>query len=227
MCFFSASVFERSCFILVVVRLSGQAPSVVLDATKHFEYPRDVRPDTQPPPPPHKEIPGDAFDRQRVMVGFNQGLIEQTVAFILGTGGLGQSVAFALCRLGVAKIILLDMDTFDASNLNRQICGAMAWPIVLLNKGTVCGVGTKEDVGRRKVDVAETGLKVHNLRTEIVKMHMDAVTNWDKVSHLRCALFLTIACWCCLQVVEAARGCTVMFNCIDYGAVFDFAANSL
>jgi tRNA A37 threonylcarbamoyladenosine dehydratase len=50
---------------------------------------------------------------------------------------LGQSVAFALARMGVAKILLLDMDYFEATNLNRQI------------------LGTVRDIGRRKVDVAE------------------------------------------------------------------------
>jgi hypothetical protein len=34
---------------------------VVVDASKHFSYPRDVRPDTgngQNAPPPHKEVEG-------------------------------------------------------------------------------------------------------------------------------------------------------------------------
>lgn len=71
-------------------------------------------------------VAGDAFDRQRVMVKFDQGEMERQVCFVMGTGGLGQSVAFALARLGVAKIILLDMDNYEATNLNRQILGAGA-----------------------------------------------------------------------------------------------------
>ena len=40
---------------------------------------------------------------------------------VLGVGGLGCGVSMGLARLGVKKIIMLDKDLVDASNLNRQI----------------------------------------------------------------------------------------------------------
>ena len=40
---------------------------------------------------------------------------------VLGVGGLGCGVSMGLARLGVKKIIMLDKDVVDASNLNRQI----------------------------------------------------------------------------------------------------------
>jgi len=40
---------------------------------------------------------------------------------VLGCGGLGCTVAFALARLGIKKIILIDYDKVEISNLNRQI----------------------------------------------------------------------------------------------------------
>ena len=46
-----------------------------------------------------------------------------------------------LCYAEVAKIILVDRDTYAASNLTRQCLGSLA------------------DVGRRKVDVAKDGLQ--------------------------------------------------------------------
>jgi len=65
------------------------------------------------------------------------------------------------------------------------------------------------DVGKSKVEVAAQHLKhMHNLRTNIYDYHMDAVINWSRV-------------------VEIAKKCTVIFNNIDYGAVFDYAVNSL
>ena len=39
----------------------------------------------------------------------------------MGVGGLGCGVSMGLARLGVKKIIMLDKDVVDASNLNRQI----------------------------------------------------------------------------------------------------------
>ncbi|CAF4360978.1 unnamed protein product, partial [Adineta steineri] len=65
------------------------------------------------------------------------------------------------------------------------------------------------DVGKSKVEVAAQHLKsIHNLRTNIYDYRMDAVINWS-------------------CVVEIAKKCTVIFNNIDYGAVFDYAVNSL
>jgi sulfur carrier protein ThiS adenylyltransferase len=37
---------------------------------------------------------------------------------VLGVGGLGCGVSMGLARLGVKKIIMLDKDVVDASNLN-------------------------------------------------------------------------------------------------------------
>lgn len=39
---------------------------------------------------------------------------------IAGLGGLGSSIAIALARIGVGKLILVDFDVVEPSNLNRQ-----------------------------------------------------------------------------------------------------------
>jgi len=62
---------------------------------------------------------------------------------LLGVGGLGCTVAMALARLGVKKIILLDKDSVDISNLNRQI------------------LFEASDLGKSKADVALNKLKGH------------------------------------------------------------------
>lgn len=47
-------------------------------------------------------------------------LLSSSVA-VVGVGGLGGSVAEILARLGVGRLVLIDGDTFETSNLNRQL----------------------------------------------------------------------------------------------------------
>jgi len=46
--------------------------------------------------------------------------LKQAVVGIAGAGGLGSSVAVALARVGVGRLILADFDVVEPSNLNRQ-----------------------------------------------------------------------------------------------------------
>lgn len=39
---------------------------------------------------------------------------------IAGLGGLGSNIAIALARSGVGKLLLVDFDNVDITNLNRQ-----------------------------------------------------------------------------------------------------------
>lgn len=81
----------------------------------------------------------DFFDRQRRLNGFGasgQEKLGQSTVLIAGTGGLGCPVALYLAAAGTGKIILVDGDTVDPSNLHRQI---------------LFGV---EDIGRKKASTA-------------------------------------------------------------------------
>ncbi len=46
-------------------------------------------------------------------------ITEATVA-ICGLGGLGSNIAFILARLGIGKLILIDFDNVDITNIHRQ-----------------------------------------------------------------------------------------------------------
>ena len=61
------------------------------------------------------------FDRQIRIHNWKQDKIDESICLVLGVGGLGSGVAIGLARLGVKKIILLDKDVVDVSNLNRQL----------------------------------------------------------------------------------------------------------
>lgn len=45
---------------------------------------------------------------------------ESATVAICGLGGLGSNIAFALARAGIRKLILIDFDSVDITNLHRQ-----------------------------------------------------------------------------------------------------------
>lgn len=46
--------------------------------------------------------------------------VKKAVVGIAGLGGLGSNVAISLARLGIGKMVLMDYDVVEPSNLNRQ-----------------------------------------------------------------------------------------------------------
>lgn len=67
--------------------------------------------------PPAEEL--EALMVSRHTPGVHERVKAATVG-IAGLGGLGSSVAVALARLGIGKLILADFDVVEPSNLNRQ-----------------------------------------------------------------------------------------------------------
>ncbi len=61
------------------------------------------------------------FDRQFRLPGWKQELLKNSTILLVGIGGLGVEVAKNLAMVGVGNLILVDLDTIEYSNLNRQI----------------------------------------------------------------------------------------------------------
>eukprot|EP01006_Ploeotia_vitrea_P066543 TRINITY_DN95182_c0_g1_i1.p1 TRINITY_DN95182_c0_g1~~TRINITY_DN95182_c0_g1_i1.p1 ORF type:complete len:297 (-),score=41.20 TRINITY_DN95182_c0_g1_i1:236-1042(-) len=108
----------------------------------------------------------DVYRRQRELKLWDQSVLEDKTALILGVGGLGTNISMDCLRLGFKKIILVDMDVVDTHNLNRQI---------LFNE---------KDVGVSKTKAARDALnKLHRTREnqEIDIIDMNVVTEWQKL----------------------------------------------
>lgn len=92
------------------------------------------------------------LNRLEVLIGSDgvQTLGEKSV-FILGIGGVGGYLCEALVRSGIGRVILVDADVIDVSNINRQV------------------IATTSTVGRKKVEVMkERILDINpNCRVEI------------------------------------------------------------
>jgi sulfur carrier protein ThiS adenylyltransferase len=69
------------------------------------------------------EIPSPEEFESFIMARHTPGIhqkIKGSVVGIAGLGGLGSATGIALARLGVGKLILVDFDVVEPSNLNRQ-----------------------------------------------------------------------------------------------------------
>src|SRR5687768_18514580 len=61
-----------------------------------------------------------AEDRQKRIPGFDQAVYSRSRVLCVGAGGLISHIAPTLARKGIGAIILIDDDSVEASNLNRQ-----------------------------------------------------------------------------------------------------------
>jgi len=61
------------------------------------------------------------FQRCKMLFGDNYELIQNMKVIILGVGGVGSHALDCLYRSGVKDITIVDFDTFDETNQNRQI----------------------------------------------------------------------------------------------------------
>lgn len=75
-------------------------------------------------------------------------------ALIIGMGGLGSPVAAYLAAAGVGRLTLVDYDTVDLSNLQRQILHG------------------SQDIGRAKVDSARDSLLALNPEVEVRALNL-------------------------------------------------------
>lgn len=99
---------------------------------------------------------GDTEEEQKK----RQEMIANSVVAIAGCGGIGGSVAVRLARLGVRHLRIADPDTFDLSNINRQIGATIG--NVGKNKARVLAEFIYEMTGDVEVEVYEEGITAKN-----------------------------------------------------------------
>lgn len=80
----------------------------------------------------------EQYSRTKKVIGEeNLKLLQKASVLIVGIGGVGGSALEMLVRSGIGNITLIDFDTFEESNLNRQI------------------LSLKSNIGKYKVEVAK------------------------------------------------------------------------
>lgn len=94
---------------------------------------------------------------------------------ILGVGGLGTHVAWNLAACGIGELHLVDGDTIELTNLNRQL------------------FYTPDDIGRRKVDVAAERILQFNPQLRVRKTHKYLQNREDILETIKGSTFVVRA----------------------------------
>lgn len=94
------------------------------------------------------------FRRLELLIGNNISILNKSNIIIFGVGGVGGYVAEMLVRSGIGNITIVDFDTVDISNKNRQI------------------IALDSTIGRNKVDVLKERLIDINNNCNIVALNV-------------------------------------------------------
>ena len=94
------------------------------------------------------------FDRLKKIVG-DAGItnLSMKTVLVVGVGGVGGYVVEGLVRSGIGRIIIVDADVVDETNINRQI------------------IALSSTVGQSKVDAFEKRIKDINEQCEVIKIN--------------------------------------------------------
>ena len=96
----------------------------------------------------------DRYSRNKKMISTDeQKKLSESTVVILGVGGLGGYAVEMLARVGVGKLLLVDYDKFEITNLNRQI------------------ISTEGNLGLLKVEEAKKRVKAINPKVEVVAVN--------------------------------------------------------
>lgn len=95
------------------------------------------------------------FSRNELAIG-TEGVerMRNTTVAILGVGGVGSFAAEACARSGIGRIILVDKDNIDVTNINRQLVAYLS------------------TVGRSKTEVMAERIADINKDCEVISLHM-------------------------------------------------------
>ncbi len=88
---------------------------------------------------------------------FNE--LSKKSVLVLGCGGVGGFVIESLVRSGIGTLIIVDYDTVDETNINRQI------------------IATSSTIGMKKVDVLEERIKDINPNCSVIKIDKEITEN--------------------------------------------------
>ncbi len=137
----------------------------------------------------HSPQNDDRFSRFRLIGWWDQEKLRSARVLVIGAGALGNEILKNLALLGFANIVVVDLDSIEASNLSRSILYRAA------------------DVGRRKADAAAEAVtnifpeaRVHAITANVVHGLGLGLFAWADVvlaglDNREARLWINRACW--------------------------------
>ena len=107
----------------------------------------------------------DRFMRTRLLLG-GQGIenLKKSTVMIVGLGAVGGYALEAIARSGVGRLILVDFDVFDITNINRQI------------------LALNSTIGMKKTEIAAA--RVHEINPQCQLIVKDMFVNKENLDEL-------------------------------------------
>lgn len=147
----------------------------------------------------------ERYHRQMLLKEWRQEKLLNARVLIAGVGALGTVAAANLAMMGVGTLVLVDFDTVELSNLNRQI------------------LFSEDDVGKPKVVAARDRLLEINSDIQIVPIHAD-LRSLRKEIFERCDVVID-----CLDNFETRRWlnalCVKMRKPLVHGGIYGWYGN--
>lgn len=146
------------------------------------------------------------WERTKLLFGDDLDKIQHKTIVVIGLGGVGSYVVESLARLGIRHLILVDGDTIDISNINRQL------------------FALHSTIGRPKVEIAKE--RVFDISPSIqVDVHYKTLLKEDVASLLDGVDYVVDACDTVEVKKEIIRICTKMkirfISCMGTGRRID------
>ncbi len=95
----------------------------------------------------------ERYSRQMLIPGWDQDKLNKGTIVLVGVGAIGSYVATILASSGIGKLIIIDFDTIEVSNLNRQL------------------LFRDKDLGKSKAEIAAERLRDLNPKCDIDFIH--------------------------------------------------------